>query len=448
MFGYYLDLAVRSLKRNKVLTALMVIAIGLGIGASMTMVTVLHVMSGDPLPGRSEKLFYPVLDPRPLNNKHRDSVDERNGGGHNPEVDNFTYVDVMALLKAHRAPRQAAMAGGNALIQPADEQSRGRPRFESTRYVTSDFFAMFGVPMRSGHPWSAREDEQRARIAVITPELKQRLFGQGIAVGRSMRINGQPFTIVGVTAHWAPQPTFYQDVDSGRPFGHPDKVFLPFLTAVDLNMDVNGSSCWSNQSLAGKARRTSGSCSWAQFWVELDDAAQVTAYRQFLQNYAQSQHDAGRFQRPATSDLYPMMAWLDRANWVPGDLRLQLALALAFLGVSLLNIVALLLAKFLRRSAEISVRRALGARHRDIFLQLGAESLLIGLLGGMLGLLIAQLGLWSVRHRPDDYAHLVHMDPRMLLLTIALAVVSSLLAGLLPAWRACRVTPALQLKSV
>ena len=53
MFAYYLDLALRSLKRNKVLTALMVLSIALGIGASMTTLTVLHVLSGDPLPGRS-----------------------------------------------------------------------------------------------------------------------------------------------------------------------------------------------------------------------------------------------------------------------------------------------------------------------------------------------------------------------------------------------------------
>ena len=50
MFGYYVDLALRSLKRNKVLTALMIVAIALGIGASMTTLTVLHVLSGDPLP--------------------------------------------------------------------------------------------------------------------------------------------------------------------------------------------------------------------------------------------------------------------------------------------------------------------------------------------------------------------------------------------------------------
>lgn len=66
MFAYYLDLALRSLKRTPVLTALMVLAIGLGIGASMTMITVLHVMTQDPLPGRSAHLYVPHLDPLPV----------------------------------------------------------------------------------------------------------------------------------------------------------------------------------------------------------------------------------------------------------------------------------------------------------------------------------------------------------------------------------------------
>lgn len=447
MFGYYLHMAVRSLKRSPILTTLMVLAIGLGIGASMTMITVLHVMDGDPLPAKSSVLYYPTLDPRPLDGGNRDSDTSGGRSGRDASIDNFTYVDAMALLHARRAARQAVMAGGGVLVQSADESRHVLPAFEAARYTTADFFKMFDVPMRSGQSWNADDDAARARVVVISPELAQRVFGQTPAVGQTLRISGTLFTVIGVTGHWAPQPTFYQDVDSGRPYGKPDQVFLPLLTAIDLDLGVSGTSCWGKDNLAGKARRTSGTCSWAQFWAELDTGAQVADYRRYLQGYAQSQHDAGRFARPATSKLYPMMAWLDRADWVPGDLRLQLALAIAFLGVSLLNIVALLLAKFLRRSGEISVRRALGARRRDIFLQLGAESLLIGIFGGALGLALAQLGLWSVRRRPDAYAALAHMDPSMLLLTLLLAIASSLLAGLLPAWRACRVPPALQLKS-
>ena len=124
-----------------------------------------------------------------------------------------------------------------------------------------------------------------------------------------------------------------------------------------------------------------------------------------------------------------------------------LALALAFLLVCLVNTVGLLLAKFLRRSSEIGVRRALGATRGAIFAQYLVESTTIGLAGGVLGLGLALLGLWAVRQQPVDYAGLARLDAPMLLLTFVLALVASLLAGLLPAWRAMQITPAVQLKS-
>jgi putative ABC transport system permease protein len=82
-----------------------------------------------------------------------------------------------------------------------------------------------------------------------------------------------------------------------------------------------------------------------------------------------------------------------------------------------------------------------------VFLQFGVEAAVIGIAGGVLGLLIAELGLWSVRQRPDSYAQLATMDVSMLLGTFVLAICASILAGLLPAWRACRIAPAIQLKA-
>jgi putative ABC transport system permease protein len=82
-----------------------------------------------------------------------------------------------------------------------------------------------------------------------------------------------------------------------------------------------------------------------------------------------------------------------------------------------------------------------------VFAQLLTEAGLIGLAGGVLGLLLAIGGLWLVRRQPADYAELARLNATMLLTTFALAIGASLLAGLLPAWRACQVPPALQLKA-
>jgi putative ABC transport system permease protein len=185
-----------------------------------------------------------------------------------------------------------------------------------------------------------------------------------------------------------------------------------------------------------------------QLWVELDTPAQVAAYAGFLHDYSAEQLKAGRFQRPPErARLDGLMPWLRAKRLVPDDVQLQLWLALGFLAVCLTNIVCLLLAKFLRRRNEISVRRALGASRRDIFLQFSVEAALVGVAGGLLGLMLAQVGLWAVRQRPDAYAHLAHMDVPLLLWTLLLAVGASLLAGIVPAWRASGEPPAALLKS-
>ncbi len=437
MFGYYLRMALHSLKRSPILTALMVLAIALGIGASMTMLTVLHVMTDDPLPARSAQLFTPHLDPLPMNYKN-------DGDGPDP-TDNLTWPDAMALLKANRAERQAAMAGGSLLVRPA--RADLRPFYVNGRYATADFFALFGVPFEHGQGWSATDDAARAHLVVLSDTLNRKLFGSVSGIGQTVRLGDNDFRVIGVSADWRPQPMFFADL-SAQSFGDPDQFFLPLSVAVDLKLRINGNQSGWGEGDAGTSL-TGAEMSWLQFWVQLDDPAQVSAYRQYLVDYSAQQKALGRFQRPPTdAKLYSLMGWLAHKNLVPNDVRLQLWLALGFLFVCMVNIVALLLAKFLRRSGEISVRRALGASKSDIFMQLGIESALIGVAGGVLGLLIAQLGLWSVRRRPDDYAQLAQMDMSMLLGTLVLAIMASVLAGLLPAWRACRVPPALQLKTL
>ena len=434
MFGYYLDLALRSLKRNKALTALMVLAIALGIGASMTTLTVLHVLSGDPLPGRSAHLYYPQIDPQ----------DAAGMMPNHEPPQQLTLVDGMNLLRARRAERQALMTGGDVPIQPA--KSMLDPFYVGARYTSADFFAMFGVPFQYGHGWNAADDEHSARLVVIARELNDKLYGGANSVGRMLDIAGTTFRIAGVLDHWNPNPHFY-DLNTGG-YDATEQVFLPLRAMLDLRLDHDGSSdCWGNGGGGVSGTLPSATCVWLQFWVQLDNPAQVAAYRQFLVHYSQEQKELGRFQRAPNVRLRDLMQWLDFNGVVPGDVRLQTWLAFGFLLVCLVNTVGLMLAKFMRRAGELGVRRALGASRRALFAQLLVESGVVGLAGGVGGLLLAEFGLWLVRQRPSDYAALVHLDLGMLGSTIALAVLATLLAGLLPAWRACRVVPAMQLKS-
>jgi putative ABC transport system permease protein len=166
-----------------------------------------------------------------------------------------------------------------------------------------------------------------------------------------------------------------------------------------------------------------------------------------LTTYSREQKKLGTFQREPNVRLHTVKSWLAYNKVVPDDARLQMWIAIGFLLVCLINTVGLLLTKFLRRSPEIGVRRALGASKRSIFVQLLVESGMIGLVGGLGGLGLAWLGLFAVRHQPTDYADLAKLDMPMLAATFALAIVASLLAGVFPAWRGCQITPATQLKS-
>ena len=434
MFTYYLDLAVRSFRRNKVLTALMVLAIALGIGAAMTTLTVFHVLSGDPLPGKSHTLFYPQLDPRSMNGYTP---------GDEPESQ-MTRFDAEALLREARGDRQAFMTGGGVAIEP---QKAGLDPFNiESRYTTADFFPMFEVPLAFGRSWTAEDDAGRSRVVVIGQELNERLFGSADSTGRELRIDQTAFRIIGVMDEWRPTPRFY-DLTNDR-FGGVEQVFIPFSTARDLDMGTSGNmNCWDSVDDPEGERGVNAPCSWLQYWVELDTPEKVADYRAYLSNYSDQQRAAGRYERPSNVRLYDVMGWLDNQNVVPSDVRMQVWLAFGFLLVCLINTVGLLLAKFLRRSSEIGVRRALGASRGSIFAQCLVEAGTVGLAGGVLGLGLALLGLWAVRQQPASYAELARLDPAMLLTTFALAIVASLLAGLLPAWRACQVTPAIQLKS-
>ena len=432
MFGYYLNLAVRSFKRNKALTALMVLAIALGIGASMTTLTVFHVLSGDPIPAKSDRLFYVQLDPESMRGFRPGEEPARQ----------MTRFDSEALLKQKRGLRQTLMSGGNVVL--SSDKPGSSPQLVDARYAASDFFPMFDVPLRYGRGWTAGEDEAKARVAVISRELNDKQFGGADSTGKTLRIDGNDFRIVGVLDAWRLVPRFY-DLYSDN-YGETEGVFLPFSTSRELKMGTQGSTdCWDDT--GGDSRALNAPCTWVQYWVELESAGKAGDYRNYLVNYSNQQRAAGRFERPANVRLRNVVELLEFNKIVPGDVRLQLWLALGFLLVCLVNTVGLLLAKFLRRRGEIGVRRALGASRTEIFKQCLVEAGTVGLAGGLLGLLLALLGLWAVRQQPASYASLAHLDGPMLLLTFTLAVLASLLAGILPAWRAMQITPAVQLKS-
>lgn len=440
MFGYYVDLAFHSLRLNKVLTALMVLAIAVGIGACMTTLTVVHLLSGDPLPGRSQFIYYPQVD---ADTKGKDSKEP---------LDMLDYQSGVDMWNARRADRQALMVQSMVRLNPGDAVKS--PVLTMMLSTTTDFFTMFDVPFRYGGPWSSQDDVARSRVAVITDDLNQKLFHGENSVGRTLRLRDSDVRIVGVLKPWRPSPQFYAvrggrfaDGDTSDFYSKPENIITPFFTGVEIN-DGNFQqfTCWHLPEHAGHL--VNSPCAWVALWVQLNDASKVADYRRFVADYAAQQMALGRFTHAGNSRMRSLMEWLDFNGVLPGDVRLQAWLAVAFLAICLLNTVGLLLAKFLRRSGEIGLRRALGASRLSVFAQYMIEAGMIGLIGGAFGWLLTLLGLWLIRQQPVAYADLARLDVPMFTLTFLAAIGASLMAGLLPAARACRVVPAWQLKTL
>ena len=438
MFRYYFKLGLRSLRRNPMLTALMVVTLAVGVAASMATFTVLYVMSGDPIPAKSDRLFVPRLDNAPMAGY---------AAGDEPS-DQMTYIDATNLLASGQGVRRTAVYGVTSAIES------GRPDLPPFLVQgvapTRDFFEMFQLPFLFGSPWGEAHQSAHKNVVVLNRELSEKLFGQANPVGKSIRMEDAEWQIVGVIDKWNPLPRYYRLINgNGGSFNGADQIFIPFQTAVHHEMGNSGNN---NCSGAGPTEPgwqgwIKSECDWIQFWFEGKSAADQPRLKEFLAAYVSEQKKLGRFPRPVNVRLENVMEWMQHLGVVSADAKLSTWLAFGFLLVCLVNTVGLLLAKFSARAGEVGVRRALGATKREIFRQYLTEAAVIGLVGGLFGLLLSFGGLWLISLQSEEMATIARMDWAMLALTLGLSLIASLLAGLLPTWRACQVTPALQLKT-
>jgi putative ABC transport system permease protein len=439
MFAYYLDLALRSLKRNRGLTALMIVTIAFGVAASMTTWSVLRAVSGDPIPQKSAQLFVPQID-------NWGPTGHAPGSTSTEPPSAMDYTDAMALMRAQRATYQSAMYQIATSVVP--QRAGENPIMALGEAVYSQFFPMLDVPFKYGSGWSVADDDHRAQVIVISSHLNDQLFGGADSVGKTVNLSGRGYRVAGVLDDWHPQPVFYDVVNTGGFNTSGGDIFIPFTTAIATDTQNNGNTNCNETPKAGFVGLQQSECVWIAFMVQLDDAAAVRDYGRFLDNYAAAQQQAGRFHWPANTRLRGLMAWLDHQQVVPPDTKISLYVALGLLLVCLVNVAGLLLAKFLRRASEIGVRRALGASRREIYTQFLIEAGMVGLAGGVLGVLLTGVGIASVGWvLPRDIASLAHLDWLLLLLTLIVAIAATVVAGLYPTLRAAAVQPAWQLKS-
>ena len=438
MLLYNLRIALLSLKRNRILSSVIVGGIALGIAVSTMFATMRHAFAKDPLPGQSDVLHYVRLD-------NWDPMKAYPGDEATQVPPQITYRDMVEIMKSDVPVRQSGMFKSNLLLYPPKEV--GRPRKVLTRMCFADFFPMFEVPFKYGSGWDARADQGPEPVVVIDEETNDLLFGGQDSVGKTVRIEDREFKVVGVLDHWQPSIKFY-DVTQ-NPSQTPESIFMPFNFLRPMELGTAGNSDgWKSPPSPGFEGRLASETTWIQMWVELPED-RVPAYEDFLAAYVSEQKKTGRFERPLNNKVTPMTGWLKERKVVPDEINAMAVVSLLFLAVCALNLMGLLLAKFLARAPEIGVRRALGARRLDIFIQHIVECELVAIIGGAIGIALSLGGITVLNNWVKTLvarSDIVQFDAQMLATAVALSLVAGLVAGVYPAWRVCRIPPAIHLK--
>jgi putative ABC transport system permease protein len=448
MFGYYFRLAIASFRRTPGITTLMVAAIAVGIGVCVMSLTIYHSMSGNPIWWKSDQLYAVTMDdwsPNEPADMNRPSL----------PPDQLSYRDAMAVWRSDIPLRKTIMHETAGIVSGQGPNGPIVPMNTVTRVTTGDFFAMFDVPFRYGRGWDSRADTAPEPVIVLSAETNNKLFGGANSVSRTLRWNDREFRIIGVLDDWQPTPRFY-DLNTGD-FAATEQAFIPWGWGDALELGTFGSSsCWRPESLTTFREFQSSNCVWIQAWVELPNAAARSRMQAFLDAYTDNERKAGRFQRPRNNRLTDVDQWLKDQEVIKSDNRVLVGLSFAFLTVCLINTVGLLLAKFLNGASISGVRRALGARRRDLFMQHMVEVSVIALAGATLGLGLGALGLKGFRalyslntvfNRGGGLQSLAHIDVASVTIAIVLAVVATFAAGIYPAWRIGRIQPAVYLKN-
>ena len=393
MTGLWQDLryAARSLAKAPGFTAVTLFTLALGIGANSAIFSVVNGVLIRPLP-------YPEPDRLAV-------IRETYGGGEEGTVSGPNFLDWKARARGFQSV--AAWRGIGVTFLGA-----GEPEEMPAALVSADFFRTLGVVPLLGRGLLAGEDQGQGTVAVIGETLWRTRFGadSGI-VGRTLDLSGTPYTIIGV----APASMVYP----GRV-----QLWLPLGFGVGRAADRDSHS----YDVIGRLK--SGT------------------------TLSQAQDDMSAIARALTSE-YPATNSGRGARVIPfmedavGGVRPALLLLTGAVGFVLLiacaNVANLFLARASTRAREVAVRAALGAGRRRLIQQALAEALVLSVLGGLLGLLVAT---WSVDAllalRPRGIPRLsdISIDGRVLGFTLAVAVLVGLGFGLAPALAAGRHDPA------
>jgi predicted permease len=420
--------AGRMMRRTPAFTAVVVGSLALGIGANTAIFSAIDAVMLRMLPVQEPQRL--VMLQWHAHDFPETYLNDLEGSGYGEPGQgitsySFAYSTYQEIQKENRVFSQTFAFAANT--EPVNIGIEGHAEATIVQGVSGNFFNGLGVDAILGRTLQSQDDGASApSVGVISFEFWQKsLGGSPAAAGKTMVVNGQPVTIVGV----AP-PDFF-----GLEPGNNPGIYVPLMQWVAEQEDSRGT-------LVGDPKNW-----WAGVVGRLKPTVtekQAESELQIVYNHTLEAVYAGADPNKPVLQVTPVKYGL---NSLRRQFSSSLVLLMMMVGAVLLiacgNVAALLLTRASARQREIAVRLSLGARRSRLIRQLLTESVILALCGGALGLLVAKWAgnvlLALLSSGRQVIALELHLDTRVLAFTAVVCVVCGLMFGLAPALRATRV---------
>jgi predicted permease len=410
--------AIRGLRRTPGLTAFVVVTLALGIGMTSATFSMVDAL-----------IFRPYPVPHPGNIVTLVSTTR------DTPFDDFSYREYREI-RDKTTSYDGVIAYTDMEAVGFSAESGATPQVRGGMMVSGNYFDALGVTPRLGRGFREDEDKVPGRDAAVvlgSDFWRHQFASDPSVVGRTVRLNGRDFTVIGVAPETFP---------GLLTFGHPD-LYVPLAMApvFSTNLQKNFFEDRDDRELNLKARLKPG--------TTLEQARSELAV--IAKNFEHAYANVSRGRGAAVYTQFQART-IEDENWKFGVVFVILALAVLL--VACTNVAGLLLSRARARAREIAVRLALGAGRMRLIRLLLTESLILATLGGLAGVAIGY-GVIEWFHSKQSIVFVTdlpvavpfHMDKRVLMACVALSVLCALLCGLAPALQSTRVDLVNALKS-
>lgn len=390
--------ALVSLWANKLRSALAMLGIIIGVGAVISMLA-LGAGTQKEVLSRYTSMGTNLLIVRPGN--------RGTGGVMSGTQQNLTLEDSIALLELDNVKAIAPVVGGSVQAKYFSRNAR-----LSVLGTTATYFPMRNFEIETGRMFTEQEAEQSARVAVLGPTTVENLFGPSDPLGETIKLNGINFRVIGVMKGKGDQGFFNPD----------DQAILPYTVAMKQVLGLD------------RLREID---------IEAEDVAGLNKLQEDATALLRKRH---RIQ-PGNPDDFSIRNQAEALEMQANSSRTFTILMGGISSISLLvggiGIMNIMLVTVTERTREIGVRKAIGAKDRDILTQFLLESLLMSGLGGVLGVGFGYGTAYAIQ---TFFGMATIVEPSSVILSLSFAAGVGIVFGLYPAWRAARLDPIVALR--